>query len=280
MPGERFSRLYVQPGDRAQDSPRARYRIGTLFGEQILSRQAEQLAAYITRELGVPIPGGGRHSADWHKFVRECRTPELLDTITVVYRYLFWHLGDHIANWWRDVIKQIFVEEHLAYEIDDAGGLHPSVDGEFQRNLTTAVAGLTSPRHHEIRKQLDDVAKYLTAEAPNYKQAWRAMLSAVEAAFALMLPYAQTSADEIERRLRPLVQRAYGDDATAQQAAERMLNALKEWIEASRMYRHVPGAKELDVPPADIAILAISHGAALLRWLAGLDEAGRSQGGP
>jgi hypothetical protein len=272
MSGERFSRLYVQPESRAQDSSRARYRIGTLFGEQIFSRQAEQLAAYITRELGVPIPGGGRHSADWQKFVRECGTPELLDTVTVVYRYLFWHLGDQIANWWRDVVKQIFAEEHLAYEIDDAGGIHPSVDGEFQRNLTTAVAGLKSPRHQDIRKQLDEVAKYLSADAPNYKHAWRAMLSALEGVFALMFPYAQITGDEIDRRLLPVVQRAYEGDVTAQQAAQRLLNGLKEWVEASRHYRHVPGAKELDQPPADIAILAISEGASLLRWLAGLDE--------
>src|SRR5262245_46661430 len=272
MAGERFSRLYVQPESPAQDSPRARYRIGTLFGEQIFTQQAEQLAAYITRELGVPIPGGGRYSADWQQFVRECRTPELLDTVTVVHRYLFWHLGDQIASWWRDVVKQIFAEEHLAYEIDDAGGIHPRVDGEFQRNLTAAVAGLTSPRHHEVRRQLDEVAKHLTAAPPSYKHAWRAMHLALERVFGLMFPYARLTGDEIERRLVPLVQRAYDGDAVAQQAAQRMLNALKEWVEASQLYRHMPGAKDLAQPPADLAILAISQGAALLRWLVGLDE--------
>ena len=56
-----------------------------------------------------------------------------------------------------------------------------------------------------------------------------------------MFPYVRLTADEIERCLRPIVERAYEGDATAQKAA-------------------------------DVTILAISHGASLLRWLAGLDE--------
>ena len=272
MPGERFSRLYVQPGDPAQDSARARYRVGALLGETVFSNQTERLAAHLSRELGVAVPGDGRHSSHWHKFIRDCRTADFLDTITVVYRYLFWHVGDEIASWWRDVVRQIFTEENLAYEIDDVGGVHPGVDREFQRNIATAVAGLQSQRYQSIRELLENASKYLSGDPPNYKQAWRATLSAVEGLFGLMFPYVRLTADEIERRLRPIVQRAYEGDATAQRAAQRMLTGLEEWVEASRDYRHQPGAAEPAQPPADVAILAISYGASLLRWLAGLDE--------
>ena len=272
MPGERFSRLYVHPGDPAQDSSRARHRVGALFGETVFTNCAEQLAAYLGRELGVPVPGDGRHASNWHQLVRECHTADFLDTVTVVHRYLFWHVGDEIASWWRDVVRQIFAEENLAYEIDDAGGVHPKVDREFQRNLATAVAGLQSQRHQNVRELVEGASRYLGADPPNYKQAWRAMLSAVEKLFELMFPHVRLSADEIERRLRPVVERAYEDDATAQRAARRMLTGLKEWVEASYDYRHQPGAAEPPLPPADVAILAISSGASLLRWLAGLDE--------
>jgi hypothetical protein len=51
-----------------------------------------------------------------------------------------------------------------------------------------------------------------------------------------------------------------------------MLLSFQEWIEASDNYRHKPGGGEEAEPPADLAILAISSGAALLRWLAGLEE--------
>ena len=61
MPGERFSRVYLHPGDPELDSSRARHRVGALFGESIFNHQAEQLAAYLGRELGVPVPGAGRH---------------------------------------------------------------------------------------------------------------------------------------------------------------------------------------------------------------------------
>ena len=196
--------------------------------------------------------------------------PTPSDTVTVVYRYLFWHISEGIANWWRDVVRQIFAQEHL--EIDDAGGVHPNVDQEFQNNLASALAGLQSQRYQNVRDLVESASRYLSSEPPNYKQAWRATLSAVEGLFGLMFPYVRLSADEVERHLRPVVQRVYEDDATAQRAAQRMVTGLKEWVEASHYYRHQPGAAEPAQPPADVAILAISHGASLLRWLAGLDE--------
>jgi hypothetical protein len=101
------------------------------------------------------------------------------------------------------------------------------------------------------------------------------MLSAVEALFGLMFPYVRLTADEIERCLSTVIERAYQGDATAQRAAQMMLVCFKAWIDASRDYRHQPGDTEPNQPPADVAILAISQSASLLRWLAGLDE-GRS----
>lgn len=272
MPGERFSGLYVALGDPVPDSDRARHRVGALLGETVFAEHGERLAAQLGRELGVPVPGDGRYSSHWHSFLRECRTADFLDIVTVIYRYLFWHVGDATANWWRDVVRQIFAEENLAYQIDDVGGVHPRVDREFQRNLASAVAALQSHRYQNVREFLESAANNLAAEPQNYKQAWRAMLSAVEALFGLMFPYVRLSADEIEHRLRPLVEQAYQGDSTAQGAAQRMLDGFREWVAASRAYRHEPGAAEPAQPPADVAILAISTGASWLRWLAGLAE--------
>jgi len=272
MPGERFSDLYVRPGDLAKDSGRARHRVGALFGEPVFNNHTEQLAAYLGRQLGVPVPGNGRRSSDWQRFIRDCRTADFLDTVTVVYRYLFWHISEGIANWWRDVVRQIFAQEHLAYEIDDAGGVHPNVDQEFQNNLASALAGLQSQRYQNVRELFESVLRNLNSAPPNYKQAWRGILSAVEGLFGLLFPYARLTADEIERLLSPVVERTYEGDATGQRAAQKILGGFKAWVDASREYRHQPGETEPAQPPADVAILAISHGASLLRWLAGLDE--------
>jgi hypothetical protein len=272
MPGERFSALYVRPGDPTPDSSRARHRVGALFRETVFNKHTEQLARHLDRELGVPVPGGGRRSSDWLQFIRECRTPEFLDVVTLVYRYLFYHADADTANQWRDAVKNVFAEENLAYEVDEVGGVHPAIDREFQRNSISAVAGLQSDRHQNVRELLEHALNHLSGDPPNYLQAWRAMFSAVDAQFAIMFPYVRLTAEDVERRLRPVVQRAYEGDAAAHGAAQSMLAGFRDWVEASHLYRHQPGAAEPAQPPADVAILAISFGASLLRWLAGLDE--------
>ena len=272
MPGERFSRLYLRTADLAQDSARARYRIAALFRERVFSDHAERLTAYIGREIGVRLPGDGRYSSHWNQFITEARTPDFLDTITVIYRYLFWHVSEEIAHWWRDTVRQIFAEENLAYVLDDVGGVHPAIDQEFQRNLASTIAALQLERYQNVRQLVENASCHLRSEPPNYKQAWRATLSAVEGLFGLIFPYVRLSVDEIERCLLPAVQSAYEGDLTAQQAARVMLNSFQKWVETSHMYRHQPGAAEVPQPPADIAVLAISYGASLLRWLADLDE--------
>jgi hypothetical protein len=272
LPRERFSILYVRPEGPTPDSPRARHRVGVLFRETVFKNHSEQLACYLGQELGVPVPGDGRHSSDWQQFIRECRTPEFLDAITLVYRCLFYHASGETANQWRDVVKRIFAEENLAYEIDDVGGVHPAIDREFQRNSASAIAGLQSDRYDNVRELFEQASNHLSGDSPNYMQAWRTMFSAMEALFTLMFPYVRLTAEDIDRRLRPVVQRAYASDAAAQRAAQRMVAGFRDWVEASHIYRHQPGAAEPAQPPADVAILAISSGASLLRWLAGLDE--------
>jgi hypothetical protein len=272
LPRERFSTLYMRPEDPTPDSPRARHRVGVLFRETVFKNHTEQLVRYLGQELGVPVPGDGRHSSDWQQYIRECPTPQFLDTMTLVYRCLFFHASHETANQWLDAVKRIFTEENLAYEIDDVGGVHPAIDREFQRNSASAIAGLESDRYDNVRELFEQASNHLSGDPPNYLQAWRAMFSAVEALFASMFPYVRLTAEDIDRRLQPVVRRAYESDAAAQRAAQRMLAGFRDWVEASHLYRHQPGAAEPAQPPADVAILAISVGASLLRWLAGLDE--------
>jgi hypothetical protein len=269
--GERFSLLYMQTGATVPDSTRARHRIGALLSEAPLDGQGAALAAALAQQLGLSVPGDGRHPSHWHQFLHDCRISDALDAITVIHRYLFWHLNEGIANRWRDAIRKIFDEESLGYEIDDAGGVHPRIDQAFQRNAASIVSGLEADRYKTVRELIELSSAHLCAAAPNYKQAWRATLSAVEVLFGLMFPYGRLTTDEIERRLQPVIERTYEGDATAQRAAQRLLAGFKEWVEASQRYRHQPGAAATPNPPADIAVLSISQGLSLLRWLAGFD---------
>jgi hypothetical protein len=226
MPGERFSALYQRPAHRAADSQRARHRVGTLFRETVFSNRTVQLAAFISRELGVPVPDGGKRSSDWHQFVSECKTRDFLDAITLVYRYLYWHVDDRTANWWRDAVRKIFADECLTYQIDEVGGVHPAVDQEFQTNNASVLAGLRSDRHRHVHDLFKSASNHLGADPPNYKQAWRVTFAALEALFELMFPYVRLTEDEIDRRLRPIIERAYNGNAAEQDAALRMMGGF------------------------------------------------------
>jgi hypothetical protein len=104
----------MRPGEPTQDSGRARHRVGALFRDTVFNNHTTPLAVFVGRELGVAVTSDGRYSSHWHQFIRECRTRDFFDVVTLVYRYLYWHVGDGTANWWRDVVRQIFADEHLA----------------------------------------------------------------------------------------------------------------------------------------------------------------------
>lgn len=273
MPGEQFSQLYIERGDRLADSIRARRRVGTLFRGNDFERQYERLAQYVEGELGARLDHGGDDPYYWDLFVQRCDIGDFLDLVTLVYHYFARNVGAQSALRWRDALRRIISEEHLAYAIDDQGGVHPAVDQAFQQNRKSAVAGLQSPRYQNVRASIERVSPELTSNPPNYKEAWRATFAAVEGLFRLMFPTApRLTADGIAEHLGPLVQRTYRQDATALRAAVRLLNGFREWVESSHNFRHEPGAEDPVQPPADVAILAISNGTSYLRWLAGLDE--------
>jgi hypothetical protein len=262
----------VRAGDPTPDSDRARRRIGALFHESVFAGHIEQLASYCAQGLGIPLPNTGSYPSHWHRFVRECHVGEFLDVVTMSYRYLFWHVSDGAANWWRDVVRKIFSEENLAYEIDSVGGVHPKIDREFQRNMGSAVAGFESERYQGVRDLLAAVEKNLNSIPPNYRQACRSSVSAVEVLFSVMFPYAVLTPEEIDRRLVPLLERAYDGDPVAQTAALSLVVAFKDWLLSSRIYLHQPGIANSFDPPPDVAVFQISNGASLMRWLAGFDQ--------
>jgi hypothetical protein len=61
---------------------------------------------------------------------------------------------------------------------------------------------------------------------------------------------------------------------SAEQSTQ-LADSLKAWTDAAHWYRHGQGKEEPKQPPASLAILSISAGAAFLRWLAEIDQAAR-----
>ena len=44
-------------------------------------------------------------------------------------------------------VRQIFAEESVRYIVDDLGGVHLSVDEQFETTRAVAVRGMGSPRY-------------------------------------------------------------------------------------------------------------------------------------
>jgi hypothetical protein len=265
----RFSQLYIEQGAPLEDSARARLRVAKLLGA-ITAGNARSVSDKIESELGVPV--GIRYAEAWPIFFGKCLIRDLLDSITIVHRYLTPQNSASPARWLPG-IRRIFEEEHMAYAVDANGVVHPLVDAEFQRNRVSTVAGLQALRYANSLQTFERVSDELASTPPNGKEAWRAVFTAIEGLFRLMFPTPQLNASSIDTHLAPLVQRLYANDPIGLRATNKMLASFKDWTDASHFYRHEPGSEEPAQPPIDLAVLAISEGTSLLRWLVALDQA-------
>jgi hypothetical protein len=272
MPGELYTELYVQPDARLPDDKRARFRIAVLFREARLHAAGPQISRAIEGRLGVQVHWGWE-TPKLEEFVRECSVHDLLNTITLVYRVLMQQRQADTAKWWLQSVNQIFAQQHLTYEVDMHGTVHPAVDREFQRNRTSTIATLgASARYANSLTLFERVSSELTSTPPNYKEGWRAAFASAEGLFRLMFPRAsRLTADQVAQWLRPAVERLYSQDQTALRAALKQTDALSDWAASSHNYRHEPGSAEPAQPPGDLAILAVSQSAAFIRWLVGID---------
>jgi hypothetical protein len=272
--GQRFTHVYAERGKPVDDSPRVRRRIAAVISGM---RDARELPTLVPRELGLDLVWAA-YGPNWPAFLGQVEVADLLDLITVAYRYLTVQksgpMHDPSANErWLAEVRRIFEEENFGYTVDDAGGVHYRLDEEFARNQSATIAALQSARY---ANSLDGFRKGMAALAgapPDGKGAIRATFAAVEGLFKLIVPKAvRLGAAELDD-LMPLLDRQYSADATALRSSNKMLRSLKEWVDAAHFYRHEQGTEHIAQPPQSLAIYLVSSGAAHLRWLAELDEA-------
>jgi hypothetical protein len=269
----RYSQLYIDQSAPLPDSARARHRLGKLL-EGLITHDSEvfALSELLERELGVVVEA--YHAYQLPRFVAKCAVRDLLDSVTLAFAFLKRQGSTTEAARWLNEGRRIFSEERLAYEIDHNGIVHPAVDKEFQRNRQATVASLQLPRYANSLAAFERISDELAAQPPNGKEAWRAIFTSVEGLFKLMFSSApQLNAGAIDAYLSGLVQKLNQGDAVALRAANKMLAAFKDWVDASHNYRHEAGSEEPYQPPIDLAVLAISNGTSYLRWLVAIDQA-------
>ena len=221
----------------------------------------------------------GVSAYNWRTFTEQCELRDLLDTVTVAYRYLNKKAGSGMydsrsaARWLRE-IDRIFREEDVRYRVDERAGVHFSVDEEFERNRSATISSLAVPRYANVLDQFDGAYTQLAETPPDGKNAIRSVFAAAEGLFRLMFPdAARLGVKEIDKHLAPLVQKATAADVTAAGASAKFVLSFKEWVNSAHFYRHEPGKEEIAQPPLPLAINIVSTGASFVRWLAELDAA-------
>jgi hypothetical protein len=272
--GQRFSHVYIKRGEPAQDSPRMRRRIAALVGT---FHYLKGLHLDVPQELGVDPPSITMHSVNWAAFFRDCALQDVLDFVTVGYRYIDAQaqtgrrVDEPLDRWCREV-QRIFEEEKVHYRVDERGGVHFRYDAEFEHNRAATITALQGARHRNALNEFEGAMGALAKAPPDGKEAIRGTFRAAEGLFRLMFPNSpRLTAQEAQQRLEPLLQRAHATDNIAMGAASKLLNAFKDWIDAAHFYRHEAGREEPTQPPLTLGVHMVSVGATFLRWLAELD---------
>jgi hypothetical protein len=189
--GQRFSHVYLDRGKPVDDSPRVRRRVAAIISD---IPDLAELPSLILRELGLDI-GWTSGGPNWPAFLKQIEVSDLLDLITVTYRFLTvkkrMAMRDPRANErWVAQIFRIFEEENFGYTVDAAGGVHYRLDEEFARNRSATIAALEAARYANSLDGFEKGMAALTSAPPDGKGAIRAIFAAVEGLFKLIVPKA------------------------------------------------------------------------------------------
>lgn len=304
--GKLFTDLYCERSDPTEDSLVLRRRLGAYI-QHTLHAEHWELHQYLGREAGfavemTPLQHGVYHQ--YEKFVLGLPTISLLNCITHVWRFLWnkhktfvkpnpaveklsaeflkqrgfssstrpippqgeWRSTQ--AEGWRQFVERLMREENVAYRIDEAGGIHPAVDVEFEHSKESLLRGLSDPRYAAVRAALEEAHRALGIEHRNTKSAVRAMFEALEILTKLMVPSATRLDDAtVKRDLTGIVRAAYSADQVASSSAGVMMEGLAKWVNSLHIYRHGQGTEEPIAPPLGFAIHVVSSGSAWLRLL-------------
>ena len=271
--GERFSLVYLRNPELMADSKRMRRRLAALFCQ---FPGLARTGAAIEQELGISAGYEARESYFWPKFLDRIDLRDVMDAITIRFSTI---------NDYRDApdaekraaflkeVSRIFAEEDVRYRVDKAGGVHFSVDAEFERVRTSTIAALGPARYDGVRTLFDQAFGALDKSPPDGKAAIRSAFFATESLFRLIYPSAhQLSGSEVQKHLKPTLDVRFDGQKPAIYLAQKQLAAFIDWIDGAHFYRHEPGTEEPAQPPLELAIYTVSQAGAHLRWLAAFDR--------
>jgi hypothetical protein len=274
-----FRRLYLRPDSPLPDSPRLRRRLATIVPNHWFKtfEDREALGGWMASEFGIDVPHvesmGGREY--WlEDFFLKANIHEVLDSITAIGRLLALTgtsgKNPRPADRWIAIVRGMFVEEHMAYRIDDDWVVHPLVDQAFDAARVSAIGALAGDAFNAARAHFENAIAALEEDPPDTRGAVRDCFDAAENLFKLLTGTGQdlTQAN-VTATLKPVVDRLHGGlDPATQSHAGRMLSSFADWANAGHPYRHAQAGTEIQAPTVALAVLYLNTGAGFIRWLA------------
>lgn len=264
--GMRFSQLYLDKGNPVNDSRRMRNRISAMYYD-LLSNDSYKIVQLIHIETGAKVPVGVE-SYNLTYFFENCEIRDLLDSITLISKYLLRTNQQNKAVQWMQFISRIFKEENVGYQLDNKGGVHFFIDEEFERNRSAIIAGLSS--QPAVKDAVEKSYSFLDQDIPDTASSIRSIFEALEILYKHIVKAEgkdRLNSTGVLNKLKPLLQQELVQNQITSKANDHMLDSLCDWIEAGHMYRHGQKLQEPSPPPLNYAVLFISQGASYIRYL-------------
>ena len=250
--GARFTHVYVDRGEPAQDSKRMRRRLAALLFSDLYRTRLGGLSAAVAQELGIDVPWHGA-GPDWALFLEGCDLRDVLDLVTIAFREVVResqsrgrHDYQNLARRFPEDVRRIFAEENVHYTVDDRGGVHFQFDEEFARNRAAAVAALQNARYANALHSFESGMAALAKAPPDGKGAIRSVFAAAEGIFRLIIPKAPRLGAAELNRLGPLLPQLFSEDETARRSSLKILASLKEWVDAAHSTATRRGLKKFN----------------------------------
>jgi hypothetical protein len=277
--GKLFSELYCDRGKPVEDSEQFRRRIGVFCSLQYREYETE-LGDWLRRETGLIVPWGVV-VYDLERFFVNADLVRMLNSITHVFRCLFIvekklrnerGYTKPLAALWMEFVNRALREEHMGYKLDAAGGVHYSVDEEYEHNLVSVLRCLESTKYAGVRAAFEDAHRYLDSVPRDTKAAVRSAFESLEILAKLIVPRTKNlNKWFVENELKPIALEVHKEDEVAVKAISGVFDGFAQWVDGLHNYRHGQGLPEPVAPPIELAIYVVSTTAAHLRWLVEID---------
>lgn len=274
----KFSQFYLPPQEYITDSQKMRIRIGTYIYNLSFHTNIGNysLADYVTQHSGIIVPMAlaalNQYFYDFKKLCNEVGIVDLLDIITLVHDAITESSKKRELT---QFVNECFVEEGLAYVMNQQGEIRFRPDEEFERNRIMTLKSLTENNFSTALEAYNHAYNEFQSDVQKGKSAIRYIFEANEILFK-KLAKPHHVFDQLNSRNIETIKKLIKDDIaghlddTAKQTINKFIESYKDWVDGLHPYRHGQDRESYDNPPIDLTIYALSTGAAHLRWLASL----------